>query len=92
MFYSSSFLGTISNEAELMQYLKPVVAGPSLKTCPRWDPQREQLTSVRIRPCERSSASRTESLEMGWSKLGHPVPESNLRSESKRGCPQPTHR
>ena len=41
-FFSSSVIA-----AELMQYRRPVGGGPSLKTWPRWAPQRRQVTSVR---------------------------------------------
>lgn len=37
-------------EAELMQNLFLVGAGPSSKTCPKWEPHSEQVTSVRIMP------------------------------------------
>src|SRR2546423_3772001 len=44
--YSSSRF----NAAELMQYRRPVGRGPSGKTCPRWPPQLEHMTSVRDIP------------------------------------------
>ena len=44
-------------DAELMQYRRPVGGGPSLKTCPRWAPQRRQVTSVRTIPNDRSWCS-----------------------------------
>ena len=39
-------------ESELIQYLKFVGLGPSLKTCPRCAPQLAQVTSVLIIPCD----------------------------------------
>ena len=42
-----------------MQYRLPAGLGPSLKTWPRWPPQRRHTTSVRIMPWEVSSFSRT---------------------------------
>ncbi len=32
----------------------------------------------------------TEATSIGFQKLGQPVPESNLVSDEKRGCPQQT--
>src|SRR2546422_9775810 len=85
--YSSA--GWKSSATELMQYRRPVVArGPSSKTWPKCAPQRLQRTSVRTMPCVRSSTSSTYSRLRGSSKLGQPVPESNLASEEKRGWPQ----
>lgn len=42
--------GRKSSEALLMQNLLRVGLGPSLKTCPKWAPQLEQVTSVRTIP------------------------------------------
>ena len=42
--------GTNLRDAEFRQYLRPVGAGPSGKTCPRWPSQRRQRISVRIMP------------------------------------------
>ena len=39
-------------DEELMQYRSPVGGGPSLKTWPRCDPQRRQVTSVRTMKCD----------------------------------------
>src|SRR6266487_6626852 len=70
----------------------PVVSrGPSLKTCPRCAPQFLQTTSVRLIKSELSSCSSMFSLFTGSSKLGHPVPESNLASDENNGAPQATH-
>src|SRR5439155_23702967 len=44
--YSSSRFSA----AELMQYRRPVGRGPSGNTCPRWPPQFEHMTSVRVIP------------------------------------------
>ena len=63
------------------------VAGPSSKTWPRCASQREQSTSVRrIRKLLSASVS-TDSSSIGRSKLGQPVPESNLLSELNSGLP-----
>ena len=48
-FSLESFLAK-SSDAEFMQKRRPVGLGPSSKTCPRWAPQRLQVTSVRIMP------------------------------------------
>ncbi len=84
--------GSNFNAAELIQYRRPVVSGgPSGKTCPRCALQRPQSTSVRTIKKPRSSSSATLFPTNGVSKLGHPVPESNLFSEAKRGSSQQTH-
>src|SRR5262249_40139615 len=70
-----------ASEHELMQYRSPVWVGPSSKTCPRCPPQRRQTTSVRRMNRLLSGRNSTASATAGWSKLGHPVPESNLASE-----------
>src|SRR3989344_177175 len=61
--------------------------GPSSNTCPRCDPQRAQVISVRSMPCD---ASRFVSIAPGsaWSNDGQPVPESNFASELKSEFPQ----
>src|SRR5690554_6482398 len=46
----SSSASSRSRAAELMQYRRPVGAGPSGKTWPRWPPQLAHLTSVRTMP------------------------------------------
>src|SRR2546423_11318366 len=51
--YSSSRF----NAAELMQYRRPVGCGPSGNTCPRWPPQFEHMTSVRVIPSVLSDSS-----------------------------------
>ena len=43
------------NATEFIQYRKPVGAGPSLKTCPKWASQRLQIDSVRTIPSDRST-------------------------------------
>src|SRR5215469_13101401 len=77
---------------ELIQYRIPVVSrGPSLKRWPRCAPQFLQTTSVRLIKSELSSCNSTFSLFTGSSKLGHPVPDSNLASDENSGAPQATH-
>ena len=48
-------------------------------------------TSVRTIHRVRSVSSTTFSGSTGWWKLGQPVPESNLVSESNSGVPQQMH-
>ena len=60
-----------------MQYRSPVGGGPSLKTWPRWEPQRRQVTSVRIMKWVRSSCSAIVlpfTPSIGAVKLGQPQP------------------
>ena len=59
------FAGTNFIAPEFMQYRNPVGLGPSSKTCPRWPPQREQFTSTRTIPTERSVRSITRSFARG---------------------------
>ena len=55
-------VGINFRETELIQYRCPVgVCGASSKMCPRWEPQRAQVTSVRAIPCEKSGSSLTRS-------------------------------
>ena len=70
-----------------MQKRCPFGPGPSGKTCPRWPPQRAQVTSVRTIPRLRSSCSSTASATAGSVKLGQPVPESNFVSELNSSRP-----
>ena len=63
-----------------MQYRKPVGGGPSLKTWPRWPPQRGQCTSVRLSPKLLSSLVWI-ALAIGFQKLGQPVWLSYFVSE-----------
>src|SRR5690348_12575512 len=84
--------GSNASEHELMQYRLPVGLGPSLKTWPRWPPQRRHTTSVRRMNRPLSGRSSTASATAGWSKLGQPVPEWNLASELNSLAPQPAHR
>ena len=72
-----------------MQYRRPVGAGPSGKTWPRWPPQLAHRTSVRRIPCDVSSRVSTLSSDDGSKKLGQPEPEWNLVSERKSSAPQP---
>src|SRR6185295_11396995 len=83
--------GSCWSDAELMQKRWPVGRGPSSKTCPRWPPQRAQVTSVRTIPWEASVSESTRPSAMGWVKLGQPVPESNFVSELNSGAPHPAH-
>ena len=57
------------------QYRLPAGVGPSLKTWPRWLPQRRQTTSVRRMNRALPGRSSTASATAGWPKLGQPVPE-----------------
>jgi hypothetical protein len=75
-----------------MQYRFPVGAGPSSKTCPRCPPQVAHITSVLVIPKLRSVSVTTLSRDAGSTKLGHPVPESNLASDWKSSVPHPAHR
>src|SRR5580692_5453362 len=63
----------------------PVGGGPSSNTWPRCAPSTEQWTSSRTMPSEESVWSVTKRGSMGFVKLGHPVPLSNLSRLSKRG-------
>jgi len=49
-YFFSLSLGFKSSDAEFMQYLSPVGAGPSSNTCPRWAPHFAQRASVRTIP------------------------------------------
>ena len=42
--------GSSFSDTELMQYRSPVGLGPSGKTCPRCESQREHVTSIRLIP------------------------------------------
>ena len=44
---------------------------------------------MRRTPRLSSDRSSTFSFEIGWKKLGHPVPELNFEFEAKSGSPQP---
>src|SRR2546428_14024460 len=76
--------------AEFMQYRNPVGAGPSSKTCPRWESACADRISVRAMKSERSVPLWMFAGSSGLVKLGHPVPDSNLSSEEKRGSPDTT--
>lgn len=71
----------------LMQYLKPVGSGPSVKTWPKWPPHFLPTISILFIPRVLSSISTTEP-SMGFQKLGQPVLESYLFSLLKTGSPQ----
>src|SRR2546426_10211947 len=78
------------NAAEFMQYRNLVGAGPSSKTCPRWESACADRTSVRAMKSERSVRVWMFTGSSGFVKLGHPVPDSNLSSEEKSGSPDTT--
>ena len=80
---SSSSTGMKRSAAELMQYRRPVGAGPSSNTCPRCDPLLFAMTSVRAMPWVESVFSFTVSGATGFVKLGQPVRELNLSVEAK---------
>src|SRR5450759_5147980 len=86
----AAYLSSRLREAELMQYRWCVGPGPSSNTCPRWASHFGQRTSVRRMNRLLSDSVRTFSPATGSVKLGQPLPESNLASESKRGVPQQT--
>ena len=71
--------------------LCPAVPGPSSKTWLRCLPQRAQVTSVRIMPCECSWSS-TASAITGSVKLGQPEPDSYLVSDQNSSLPQAPQR
>src|SRR3989344_8850584 len=73
-----------------MQYRFPVGVGPSSKTCPRCEPQRAHVISVRAMPPE-VSVCVSIALGNAWSNEGQPVPESNFASDEKSGLPHATH-
>jgi len=86
------YAGTNFRAAELMQYRKPVGGGPSLNTCPWWPPHLVQCTSVRGPNSFQSVLVPIAESAMGFQKLGHPVPLSNLCSEENKGRSQAAHR
>ena len=75
-----------------MQKRSPVGPGPSGNTCPRWLPQRAQVTSVRTMPRDLSSCSSTASATAGSVKLGQPLPESYFDSELNSSLPHAPQR
>src|SRR6185437_6833482 len=66
--------------------------GPSGKTWPKCASQRGQETAMRRIPNVLSSIVLTFSFAIGSQKLGHPVPDSNLVSESNSAVPQQAQR
>src|SRR5690606_24197044 len=90
IYLDSSFLGIKFNASPLIQCLFPVVSGPSLKTWPRCPPQVAQCSSVLVYPSFLSVEKATLPL-ISLSKLGQPVPLSNLCLLSKTGVPHPAH-
>src|ERR1700675_2523468 len=83
----AAYFSVFSREIELMQYLRPVGAGPSSKTWPRCASHLLQRTSVRLIKRLLSVSVLTLASDAGAKKLGHPVPESNFASESKSVLP-----
>lgn len=73
-----------------MQYRFPVEVGPSSNTCPRWLLHFLQTASVRIVSWLLSSRNSTVPF-LAESKLGHPVPESNLASLPNSSAPHAAH-
>src|SRR6516162_8440489 len=93
--FRAPFSGALAmnfNAAEFMQYRSPVGGGPSSKTCPRCASHRAHRTSVRSINSVWSARVTIFSGAIGFQKLGHPVPESNLASELNSAVPQQTHR
>jgi hypothetical protein len=82
--------GSKSSAAPLTQYRNPVGSGPSGKTWPRCAEQRAHRTSVRRANHELSSCSETAEVSAGRQKLGQPLPDSNLASDSNNNSPQHT--
>src|SRR5919106_1023160 len=80
------------SDAEFMQYRSPVAVGPSGNTWPRWASQAAQRASVRTMPWLRSSMRVTRPSVISRSKLGQPVPESNLASLSNSSVSHTTQR
>ncbi len=73
-------------EAESIQYLFPVGAGPSSNICPRCESAYLLLTSVLSSHIKLgSSLNTTFAATSGLVKLGRPVPLSYLSSELKSG-------
>src|ERR671919_855582 len=80
------------SDAEFMQYRSPVAVGPSGNTWPRRASQAAQRASVRTMPWLRSSMRVTRPSVISRSKLGQPVPESNLASLSNSSVSHTTQR
>src|SRR5512144_681312 len=78
---------------ELMQYRRSVgVSNPSpSKTCPRWEPQFAQRTSVRVMPREVSERYSTRSCASGAKNDGHPQWLSNFSVLRNNSLPQARH-
>lgn len=67
-----------------MQYLRPVGAGPSLKTCPRCDPHPAHSTSEQPVNENFSRIVNTDPDSAGRQKLGHPDRERNFAPDVNR--------
>ena len=78
--------------AELIQYRVRAGEGPSSNTCPRCEPQLEQVTSVLNIFNEVSSEQSTASDDVGALNAGQPHPESNFDSELNKFSSQTTQR
>jgi len=80
-----------SRAAEFIQYLiPPNSAGPSLNTCHKLPLELVLVMAVLFISKRLSSLSTTIASEIGFVKLGQPVPESNLSSDENRGVPSIT--
>jgi hypothetical protein len=71
-----------------MQYRRPLGAGPSGKTWPRWASHVLQMVSIRCRKLGPSKRYAMTFAYMGCAKVGHPVPDSNFSGASNRTVPQ----
>ena len=80
--------GTKSSATLLMQYRRPVGAGPSSNTWPKWPSHAAQTTSMRRMPWLRSMRASTAVSPAGWKKLGQPLLLLNLVPESNSRAPQ----
>jgi len=67
--------GSNFNDTELMQKRTPLGGGPSGKTWPKCDPQREHVTSTRRIPKLVSSWASKTSSDSGCENAGQPQPE-----------------
>lgn len=71
-----------------MQYRRPLGAGPSGKTWPRWASHVLQMVSTRCRKLGPSKRYAMTLAFTGCVKEGHPVPDSNFSDASNRTVPQ----
>ena len=75
-------------DAEFIQYLNLEGSGPSSKTCPKCESPYLLRTSILLIPYELSSFLTMYFGSIGFVKLGHPVPDSNLSVELNKGSPE----